>query len=318
MSSPTDILAEVGPEPRAGAPARLMRTWPFYWSVRREIWEHRELYLAPLIAAGVVLFGVALGVLHPPHATEVTVGGGATGETQMHLHGFMPPPATPHLIAAGVIFVTTFFVSVFYCLGALNNERRDRSILFWKSLPVSDLTTVLSKAVIPLVVAPVVTYAVIAATQLVILAISATGPVITPVGQMEFWRQLTVPWLLRMEAYLLAMSPFWYAPIWGWLLLISAWSRRGTFLWGFGPPLALCVVEKLAFGTSYVWSALSERVGGLFSMALTLPPHAEHTPVLPLPDPVGFFSDIRTWAGLVFAALCLAAAVWLRRRREPM
>jgi ABC-2 type transport system permease protein len=75
----------------------------------------------------------------------------------------------PYDVAAMVLIITAFIVGLFYCLDALYGERRDRSILFWKSLPVSDLTTVLSKATIALVVLPLVTFAVIVATQFVML-----------------------------------------------------------------------------------------------------------------------------------------------------
>ena len=68
--------------------------------------------------------------------------------------------AMPYSIAATLIIVTTLIVGGFYCLDALHGERRDRSILFWKSLPVSDLTTVLSKMTIPLVVLPLVAFAI--------------------------------------------------------------------------------------------------------------------------------------------------------------
>ena len=67
----------------------------------------------------------------------------------------------PYDIAAMMIMFTVFIVGIFYCLDALHGERRDRSILFWKSLPVSDLTTVLSKVFVPLVILPVLTFAII-------------------------------------------------------------------------------------------------------------------------------------------------------------
>src|SRR5213079_2186312 len=75
----------------------------------------------------------------------------------------------PYDVAAMMLIFTTFIVGVFYCLDALYGERRDRSILFWKSLPVSDRTTLLSKATIPLVILPLVTFAIVVATQLVML-----------------------------------------------------------------------------------------------------------------------------------------------------
>ena len=72
-----------------------------------------------------------------------------------------------------------FVVGVFYCLDALHGERRDRSILFWKSLPVSDLTTVLSKASIPLVILPLITFAIVIATQLIMLLLSSAAMLIS-------------------------------------------------------------------------------------------------------------------------------------------
>src|SRR6202035_4529344 len=81
----------------------------------------------------------------------------------------------PYDMAAMMMIFVVFIVGVFYCLDALHGERRDRSILFWKSLPVSDLTTVLSKAIVPLVVVPLVSFAVIVGTQFIMLLISTAA-----------------------------------------------------------------------------------------------------------------------------------------------
>ena len=117
----------------------LSATRPFYWSVRRELWENRSIYIAPLIVAGVILFGYA--------------GQCVSLCRERRRDALLLDPAhrraaieTPYDIAAMMIILTAFIVGFFYCLDALHGERRDRSILFWKSLPVSDLTTVLSKA----------------------------------------------------------------------------------------------------------------------------------------------------------------------------
>ena len=135
------------------------KTRPFYWSVRRELWENRSIYIAPLIVAGLVLFGYAISAIGLPHRRRALL---------------LLDPAKqralveqPYDVAAMMLMLTAFLVGVFYCLDALHGERRDRSILFWKSLPVSDLTTVLSKAIIPLVVLPaVITFVVAIVTQL--------------------------------------------------------------------------------------------------------------------------------------------------------
>ena len=134
-------------------------TRPFYWSVRRELWEHRSIYLGPAIAAGVVLLGFILSVMQVSHVEF------GSGDSRINLE------ALPYLVVGGVVLATSLLVAFAYCLSALNAEKRDRSILFWKSLPVSDLTTILSKSAIPLAVIPVVAMIVTLAAQLVVMVL---------------------------------------------------------------------------------------------------------------------------------------------------
>jgi ABC-2 type transport system permease protein len=121
-------------------------------------------------------------------------------------------------------------------------------------------------------------------------------------------------WLDLAYAFLLAV--FWWAPLWSWLLLVSAWSKRMTFLWAVGPPLAICVIERMAFGTDYAWKLLAKRLDGGLGDGFTTPP--PHVFELPWPDPVAFVTKPGVWIGLVIAAAFLAGAVWMRRRREPI
>jgi len=103
-----------------------------YWSVRRELWENRSIYIAPLVAAAV--HSVRLLDQHDSPAEQ----------DACHIGARRCEPARclaePYDAAAGLLMGTALIVGVFYCLDALHGERRDRSILFWKSLPVSDLT----------------------------------------------------------------------------------------------------------------------------------------------------------------------------------
>ena len=119
-----------------GAPTR-----PLYWSVWRELWENRSIYIAPLIVAAVQVFGFAIS----------TIGLAERRRAVLLLDPAKQRAAIeqPYDMAAMMMLFTVFLVGVFYCLDALHGERRDRSILFWKSLPVSDLTTVLSKLIDP-------------------------------------------------------------------------------------------------------------------------------------------------------------------------
>jgi ABC-2 type transport system permease protein len=210
---------------------------------------------------------------------------------------------------------TAFIVAVFYCLDALHGERRDRSILFWKSLPVSDLTTVVSKASIPLAILPLITFAIIVATQLIMLLLGSAVLLISGLSAAP-WIPLAQMSLVRL--YGLLVVSLWYAPIYGWLLLVSGWARRNAFLWAFLSLIAIVVVEKIAFGTSYFASMLKYRLVGGVLEAFTVDPHGGSMIPLTQLDPLGFLSSPGLWIGLVFAAVFLAAAVWLRRYREPI
>jgi ABC-2 type transport system permease protein len=215
-----------------------------------------------------------------------------------------------------LLILTAFLVGMFYCLDALHGERRDRTILFWKSLPVSDRTTVLSKASIPLVVLPLITFAVVVGTQLIMLLLSTA--VLLPSGlSATTWTRLPLFQSSLVLFYGLIALALWHAPIYGWLLLVSGWARRTTFLWAVLPPLALCVVEKIAFDTWYLAALLKDRLIGFAAGAFAFTEHGTIDSIAQL-TPGKFLSTPGLWIGLALAAAFLAAAVRLRRYREPI
>jgi ABC-2 type transport system permease protein len=308
MNIPSDAMTASQADARAAAPAALPETRPFYWSVRRELWESRSVYLAPLGVAAVFMFGFLISLITLPGRMRAAL---ALDPVQQHR-----ALAQPYSFVAALIMGTAFVVGVFYCLDALLGERRDRSILFWKSLPVSDLTTVLAKASIPIVILPLLSFALTAAAQLVMLLLSSAVLLASGLGVATLWRQ--VPWFqmsLLLLYHLVTVHAFWYAPIYGWLLLASAWARRAAFLWAALPPLAIGVVEKLAFNTSHYATLLKHRMAGPEAF-----PAMGGAPMGPLAhvDPGKFLSAPGLWLGLVVAAIFLAAAVRLRRYQDPM
>src|SRR5450631_1030485 len=260
MNTPSNIPHNSLLASQAPPPATLSVTRPFYWSVRRELWEYRSIYVVPLAVAAVMLFGfLIVGVGRAMSLTDPAQRAAVLAE--------------PNDFAALLIMGTTFVVGIFYCLDALHGERRDRSILFWKSLPVSDLTTVLSKASVPLVVLPVLAFAIIVATQLIMMLLSTAVLATNGLSAATTWTQL--PWF-RMSLVLLyglIVLTLWYAPIYGWLLLVSSWARRTTFLWAVLTPLALCIVEKIAFNTLYLASLLKDRLFGFAADAFAFEGH---------------------------------------------
>jgi ABC-2 type transport system permease protein len=269
-----------------------------YWLVRRELWEHRSIYIAPLAVAAVFLFGFLIAfTLSPVHRHE--------------------PLDMPYELAAGLIMGTAFIVGIFYSLDALYGERRERSILFWKSLPVSDLTTVLSKFTIPLIILPLLSFAITVATQFVMLILSSAVLLGSGLGVGTLWARMSFFHMSLMLLYhILTVHGLWYAPIYGWLLLVSAWAPRAPFMWAFLPPFVIWGVEKVAFRTSHFLALLQYRLIG--PQPSTTPSSGALMDMLSALTAAQFFSTPGLWIGLAIAAAFLAAAARLRRNREPI
>ena len=307
MNTQSNAIPESPLESQVIAPAVIPATRRMYWSLRRELWECHSIYLAPLAVAALILVASLIGTIHLPG--------------KLHNPSLDPMQQQelieqPYTFAALLLMFTTFVVGVFYCVDALQGERRDRSILFWKSLPVSDLTTVLSKASIPFVVLPLVTFAVTVVTQGMMLLL-ASARLLGSGQSATLWTHVSLFQMWVMLLYhLVAVHALWWAPLWGWLLLVSAWARRAAFLWATLPLLAIGILEKIAFNTSHFAALLGHRFlgspgsvassgNGMSMASLT-------------PSPGQFLASPGLWIGLAFAAACLAAAVRLRRSREPI
>ena len=163
MNTQSEAMAPL--EANVTVPVVIPASRRLYWSVRRELWENRSIYIAPVAVAAVFLVAFLIGAIHPPVKMRDTM-----ALDPMRHQDLVEQPYT---FAAFLLMGTTLIVAMFYCLEALYSERRDRSILFWKSLPVSDLTTVLAKLSIPLVILPLVTFAVTIVTQWIMLLLSS-------------------------------------------------------------------------------------------------------------------------------------------------
>ncbi len=318
MIPPSDTSPQYGvdAEPGADAPlayaplayAPLSQTRPVYWSVRRELWENRYLYLAPLIVTAVVLFATFVSTVMIAHRMQKQ--DPAKPQTAI---------VQPLNIAPAPIMFTTLIIGLFYCLDALHGERRDRSLLFWKSLPVSDRTAVLSKAGIPLVFLPVLAYVLSVATQLVLLVTGTAVMLGYGLSPAPLWTGFRFFEGLVIMFYGLGVHALWYAPVYGWLLLLSAWARRSVFLWAVLPVLAIAAVERIVFSTTGFLSMLQYRFTGVMGEAFISGPGAtgdiDRLGQLTL---LKFLTRPGLWLGLIFAAACIAAAIRLRRLREPV
>ena len=300
------------PESRVGAqvvePAALAMTRPLYWSVRRELWEYHTIYIAPLAAAGVYFLGFLITV-----GQQVSKMRGLASLDAMHQYELL---AGPYDMASGFLMATGMIVGAFYCLGTLYNERRDRSVLFWKSLPVSDTTAVLAKASVPLVILPLVLWSVTVVLQFAMLLVNSAAIAGSNQNVATLWTQLSPIMLWLMLLYhLVAVHSLWHAPFYGWMLLVSSWAKRAPFLWAVLPAIAIGVLERLIFNSSHFFQFLGYRLaGGESAVSVT------DWPLDPMTHVTAgrFLISPGLWSGLIFTAICLALAVRFRRYRSPL
>ena len=304
MNTQSNAIRESSLESQGIVPAVFSPIRLFYWSLRRELWENRSIYIAPLAVAGLALLGFLIA----------TMGRAVTLADPARKTAVLTEPAH---FAAALILGAAFIVGIFYALDTLHGERRDRSILFWKSMPVSDLTTVLAKASIPIVLLPLLSFAIVVVTQLIMGALSSlvlAGSHL-PVGALwSQWAQST----LQLLYHMVTVHIFWYAPIYSWMLLASAWARRATFLWAGLPPLAIGLLEKISFNTTHFAHLLLYRVTGPEAFDLGAPSDMPAHSMMGSLSLVKFLSTPGLWTGLIVAAVFLAAAIRLRRYRGPI
>jgi ABC-2 type transport system permease protein len=297
MSTQSNAVSQSGLQSEGFGNTFVAAARPFYWSIRRELWENRAIYLVPAAAGALFVVGFAIGAIR----------------MRLHEESFW---TTEHYeLAPALIMGAALIVSVFYCLDALYGERRDRSILFWKSLPVSDAAAVLAKLAIPILILPLVSFLITVATQLLMLVISSAIFAGSGISITEIWAQTS---FLRVPAiwlyHLLTVHGLWYAPLYAWFLLVSAWSPRAPFMWAFLPPFVVYGVEKIAFNTSYFLSLMRYRFEGPANGMATEHQHDFAATLIPH----HFLSTPGLWTGLAVAALFLYATVQLRRSRGPI
>jgi ABC-2 type transport system permease protein len=217
-----DMTSNVAPgspaDSRDFPPRHLAATDRVFWSIRRELWENRSLTIAPLAVGGFALFITVMTAFGLPRRVRTLPTLDAA-----HQHLAM---AGAFSLAPSLIMVATILVGIFYSLDALYGERRDRSILFWKSLPVSDRTTVLSKAAIPLVLLPLIGFALSVASQLILLLWGSVVLMISGMSPAPLWAEVQLLGMPVSLLYGIGAFTLWHAPLYGWMLMISGWAKR--------------------------------------------------------------------------------------------
>jgi ABC-2 type transport system permease protein len=315
-----------------------------YWLVKREFWEHRGgFFWAPVITAGVFLLlnimaiitGEAFGARRGFNITGASPDDIAKMVHSMDAHQMQVVGAglDVAMLSSSLLICAVFaFVAFFYCLGSLYDDRRDRSILFWKSLPISNSATVLSKVVATTLLAPVIVVICGVLAGLVMLVLFA---ITLSLHGANLWSLLTLAHPFHVVSFMIGSIPLyllWALPTVGWLMLCSAAAKTKPFLWAVAIPVAVGIVitwfHLLDFSnlnTGWYWRDIFIRV--LFSV---MPGGWLHLGGQSNPgdDPqsvVDFFSlsnsyealgTANIWIGAAVGVAMLAGAIWFRRWRD--
>jgi len=340
--------------PRSTAVAATHPTHTFKMLIRREFWEHKGGFLwAPLVAGAILLVLTLMGIgagevllRKVPDRATINVEGGSfqvNGLDLSQLTAKMSPSelhefggvidASLYMVASWP-FIVLAFVVFFYCLGSLYDDRRDRSVLFWKSLPISDRDTVLSKVASATLMAP---------------AIAAIAAIATVFGSMVVYslavllhggNPVTMLWgpasPLKVSMHLIASIPvyaLWALPTVGWLMLCSAWAKSKPFLWAIMIPVFAGIfvswfdlMQLFDLETGWFWknvvarSLLSVAPGSWFDAAQLGDidvdgPQAVHS-VLSLRTMYSVLATSQLWVGAVAGAVMIFGAIRLRRWRD--
>ena len=285
----------------------------YTWLVRREFWENRAAWILPAVIGGLILIVAMFGHIQTDELPAVM--------NQAQLRAASP------VLFGGIVsafFVVMSVYSTWYLLDCLSAERKDKSILFWKSLPVSDTDTVLSKLFMGLIAIPVVYFAAADVTALgvaFVLSVRGGSALAPALWNLETWFQFQV-----FSLYAILTLAVWYLPLTGWLLLVSAWAKRAVSLWAIGAPILAMVLEIKLLGTNFLESSIQKHLGGYFPAAFfgqdhftARVPFGDHPGAAPRSiwefiDPVGFVTNPHTWIAVALGAAFVYGAIELRSR----
>jgi len=304
---------------------------------RREIWEHKSFWIVPAVIG-------CLGILFTLYGSGALLG--AAHQGMININGDINITGVDHIqvVRAFIFGSAAFFNTVmlfmvwFYLMDSLYADRKDRSVLFWKSMPVSDTSTVLSKLFTGMVTAPALMLAAVIVTEIItgilfIIALSFAGVDILPLVFQP--GTIIVAWFTL--AFALIVQSLWLLPFFGWFLLCSAWARKLVLAWAVLIPLGAMLVERLFIGTHYLSNAIFSHLAKLFTLVMSghysvngvsIGPgividgkpdtFASHGALMTLGSLARVFAQPEMWIGIAIGAIFVFGAIWLRRNRSEI
>jgi ABC-2 type transport system permease protein len=295
----------------------------FRYLLKRELWEHHAFWIAPLVLAVLAILGGLAGLAELTYLNYYVHSGGV----------IFNQPDNPAAVLNGFLLGTSapfnwimLIVVAAFLLRTLAAERRDRSILFWKSLPISDTASVTAKLMTAVLIAPAIMFAIVVGVEIVLGIIYVIAFAINGLSP---WPMLAYPWLILGDwatiAYALVAQSLWYLPFYGWFLLASGWARnRGAFLWAVLPPIVAIIVEGWVFRSSHVANTIIHHLFGLYPLIFTFNlesgaiGHAfgPSASTLNFAAINRFMTSINLWVGVAVGIVFTIGAIALRHYRD--
>ena len=276
--------------------------------VMRELWEHHNLWRIPLVVAVLVVLA------------NIAFSGAA------NWIGLAPPEVSSQVVGStlgslgSLVFIVFSFLVLFYLVDCMYSERKDKSILFWRSLPVSDTQAVLSKLFVAAVVIPVIIWITIIGAQVITLGLQSLSAerstrIFTLLDLGVYWRNLFL---------ILILTSLWTLPLQTWFLFCSAWSKRTPLVAALTIPVIIILLDQIFSVGIGLGGLIADRIpfghsmggdqgGFLLGLRGITSSHAHD---LGASQFAGFFSQPGLWAGIVVAAILSAVTIWVRRWRD--
>lgn len=296
--------------------------------IKRELWEHRAIFVTPIAIASIVTLGTLAALMFAGEFEKelnLAIFGAqnVAGEFERRaaLTAFFGGTSWLFLLGLGVL-------TVFYTLDSLYAERKDKSILFWRSLPVTDAETVIAKLVTAMLVIPAIAIAGIIVTHLVNLVITSIW-VASKGGDAGLLIWGSVPFFDNWMATVLVIyaTAIWMSPFLGWFLFVSAWTKRAPFMIAFLPLVLVPLIEGIFLRSAHFAEAVWGRAAiiPLFDVGVDIEAFFEEESIRFSEEMISlmahidlgrFFSSIDTWIGIVVCGLLTTAAIYVRRYRD--
>lgn len=296
--------------------------------LRRELWEHRAIFVVPAVVAVLIAVSSLTGQVTIGDMKHIDIG--IVGASNMPENARSAVLSVMMITLSGPFIFAMWILTVFYTLDSLYAERKDRSILFWRSIPVTDFETVLSKLLTALFVIPLITFVAIIATHLLVLL---NASIWVDLRGASPWHLIwsSVPFADNWSAtlVLLLTLPLWLSPFIGWFLFVSAFTKRSPLLIAALPIVLLPLVEKILFGSAILSDAFFVRsvkmplFTGLDNMNLLMQEGENFSKLadanlslLGLLDLRDFILNPQLWIGIVVCGIFTVAAIYVRRYRD--